>query len=274
MSHLSRTLLKVAQTVSRRMGNWTSRSIEQPPANIFNVLGHAKAIQAAALSEQLDGFEAACMRSEANRRAMQVVEVCAPPPTAERLNAVSLPAWLQSIRTTNVVFFLEGLPHTREFAVIFLPYNLMYESDFAKTLVHESIHVHQRLFRHDWNKIYGRIWDMRPWHGYLPAGLEVRRRFNPDTHMEPLFIWRGRFVPVMVFRRADAPRLREAHCVWYDTDTGGWEEVPPPGWMDFFGTNKPSHCEHPNEMAAYILTDDSHSSRAKMLLKDAVNSQF
>lgn len=255
------------------MGAWTSKSEEIPPGNIFNVLGHAKALQAATLNEQLDGFEAACMRSEANRRAMQSVEPCAPPPTADRLNTVALPMWLQAIRTTNVVFFLEGLPHTREFATIYLPYNLIYEDGFAKTLVHEAIHIHQRLFRHDWNKIYARIWDMRPWHEEVPADLEARRRFNPDTHMEPLYIWRGRYVPVMVFRRADAPRLREAHCVWYDTDTGSWAQVPPPGWMDLFGTDNPSHCEHPNEMAAYILTDNS-SSKAKMLLEDAVNKDF
>ena len=49
---------------------------------------------------------------------------------------------------------------------------------------------------------------------------------------------------------------------------GSWSSVIPPGWMDFFGTQNPSLCEHPHEMAAYILSDNSNpfdSEAAKRL---------
>ena len=257
------------------MGNWSSVPVPEAPTPIFNVVEISKARVQATANEQLDGFDAACMKSEVNRRAMQLVEVCAPPPAAaEYVAAVPLFDWLRTIRTTKVLFFLEGLPHTREVATIYLPYDIVYEATFNKTMLHEAIHVHQRIHRDAWNAIFARAWDMRPWHGDLPAGLESRRRYNPDTHLEPLFIWRGHYVPVMVFRRADAPRLREAHCVWYNVETEGWEQVAPPGWREFFGTDTPSLCEHPNEMAAYILSDDSYQSAAKSILETAIRKEF
>jgi hypothetical protein len=276
VSHLSQTRLKVVRTVSKKiMGVLYSKSTDEVSVPIFNILEKADAIRQSEANEALDGFEAACIRSEANRRAMQVVEVCAPPSNADAaVNRVAIPLWLQSIRRTNVVFFQEGLPHTREPSTIYLPYNLIYEENFPKTLVHEAIHIHQRNNRSAWNNIYDRIWDMRRWSGTLPPELESRRRLNPDTHLLPLFIWQDRYVPVMVFRRADAPRLTESHCVWYDVKTGGWNQVPPPGWTDFFGTDRSSLCEHPNEMAAYILTDESNSSKAKLLLEEALNKEF
>ncbi len=186
-----------------------------------------------------------------------------------------MPSWLSTIRGTNVVFFQDGLPHTRELAAIYLPFNATEERSFHKTLTHEAIHVHQRIFRPRWHTIFSRAWDMKPWSGQLPASIQDRRRMNPDTFLEPLFVWRDRFVPVMVFDRVDAPRLKGCHCIWFNVETRSHNSVPPPGWLDFFLTDRPSICEHPCEMAAYMLTSDvSTAATALELLKKAVQQEF
>lgn len=257
------------------MGILYSKTDDEVSGPIFNILEKLDAMKQLEANEQLDRFAATCIASEANRRAMQAVDVCAPPIGAgASIRGVSVPEWLHSIRTTNVAFFLEGLPHTREPSTIYLPFDATDKGDFGKTLIHEAIHVHQRRNRTAWTRIYERIWNWKPWSGTLPPELEQRRRYNPDIHLGPLFIWKGQYVPVMVFRRADAPRLTEAHCVWYDVSTGGWNQAPPPGWTDLFGTEVPSLCEHPNEMAAYILSGDSYDSVAKSLLEEAIRKEF
>ncbi len=247
----------------------------EPQPSFFKILGRVQGQQQLVANEQLDKFDAACMKCDTNRRAMQTIEACNPPPDAEaKIEAAteSFPSFLNTIRGSSIVFFIDGLPHTRELATIYLPYHITTTPTFSKTLLHEAIHIHQRIFRDQWRQVYALAWDMRPWTGTLPAELAARRRLNPDTFMDPLFIWRDSYIPLMVFDRADAPRLGASHCIWLKPD-GGHNSVPPPGWLDFFLTEKSALCEHPNEMAAYILSNKALAA-AHTTLRGAMKQIF
>lgn len=78
-----------------------------------------------------------------------------------------------------------GLPHTRPPNFICIPYNFPTE-DLAKTVLHERVHVSQRLHPEAWERLFGEVWDMKPWHGSIPAEIESRRRLNPDILNIPL----------------------------------------------------------------------------------------
>lgn len=238
----------------------------------FSILNSAKAEQELAKNEVSDGFESKCLRCEKNRRAAQFVEPCSAPENAnERLLSVQVPEWLKSLSAVRVAFFREGLPHTRAPNTIWLPYDWSISPNYKETLIHELIHIHQRRNPHFWKDLYGRKWEMVPFIGKLPAEIEERRRFNPDTIQAPLYIWRDEWIPVAVFLRPDAPHLREIRLLFIHK-TGGWQAVPPSNWINFFGTRDASICEHPHEMAAYMLTQNS-ISHAKNLAIEFIQNQ-
>jgi len=217
------------------------------------------------LNEQLDQYNAACIASAPNRSAAPTVEPSdSPADIYEKMKSIELEPWIRDkIRGTNISFFLDGLPHTREYATIWLPYHIC-ENDrsFIKVMKHEAIHIHQRIYGSVWKEIYETVFNMKPWNGKLPAELDGKRRLNPDTILWPLYSWNNR-VPVMVYIRPDVPRLTETRLVWYNIADNSWNLAAPKGWTDFFGTDAASICEHPNEMAAYFLTEAPTSPAMK-----------
>lgn len=239
----------------------------------FLILNSGESENEQTLNDWSDKFDTRCVKCKVNRRAAQVVEPCAAPPPAEKqLLSVQMPKWLQSLDTVRVAFFREGLPHTRAPNTIWLPYDWSVSPNYKETLIHELIHIHQRKNPDFWKDLYGRKWDMVPFDGRLPAEIEARRRFNPDTVQAPLYIWRDEWIPVAVFLRPDAPHLREIRLLFVHK-TGGWQAVPPAEWTGFFGTADASICEHPHEMAAYMLTHDGTTSLAKKLAIDFIQNQ-
>lgn len=237
------------------------------PKPIFTICSRSGAEQQLRLNEQLDQYNATCLASAPNRAAAPTVEPTDPPADAVvAIGIAALEPWLQhGVRGTNIAFFLEGLPHTREIATIWLPYDATVRADnLKKLLMHESIHIHQRIFRDIWSEIYESVFRMQPFNGRLPTELESKRRLNPDTILWPLYLWNN-YVPVMVFLRPDAPRLTETRLVWYNVADGSWSLATPNGWVEFFGTVLSSHCEHPNELAAYILSEELISPTTREL---------
>lgn len=248
------------------MGNVSSKTD-------FIILNSTDAEQELKQNEIYDNFDAKCIKCKVNRRAAQVVEPCAAPPSAyKRLLSIQLPEWLQSLDKVRVAFFREGLPHTRAPNTIWLPYDWSISPNYKETLIHELIHIHQRKNPDFWKDLYGRKWDMLPFNGRLPEAVEIRRRFNPDTIQAPLYIWRDEWIPVAVFLRPDAPHLREIRLLFVHK-TGGWQAVPPAEWTSFFGTAEASTCEHPHEMAAYMLTKDTTSLAKKVAIDFIQNHQ-
>jgi hypothetical protein len=160
-----------------------------------------------------------------------------------------------------------GFPHTRAPNYICISYAIS-DKDLESIIVHERVHVSQRLHPNAWREILRATWDMVPWVGELPDSIRVRRRINPDLCPAPLFIWKGEYVVVGIFKSEAQPKLNEIDLVWWAPKTKVVHRQPPPGWADFFGTN-PSG-EHPYEIAAYLVEQNPKGNKAY----DALKSRF
>jgi hypothetical protein len=164
-----------------------------------------------------------------------------------------------------------GLPHTRPPFYICMSRDFP-EKDLAKTLLHERVHVSQRLHTAVWKRIFAETWDFKPWTGNLPADLESRRRLNPDLIWQPLYIWKDIWVPFSIFRSSSQPKLAEADTVWWDASTRTLHREAPPGWVEFFG-NIPAG-EHPFELAAYLVADAPQQNKAWLAIRSRLINEL
>lgn len=85
----------------------------------------------------------------------------------------------------------DGLPHTRAPNYICIPVTMKDPKLLVSTLLHERVHVSQRLHPEAWRKVLAEAWNMTPWSGVLPADIQNRRRLNPDLLSVPLLLGRG-----------------------------------------------------------------------------------
>ena len=139
------------------------------------------------------------------------------------------------------------------------------ESALANTLLHERVHVSQRLHPKAWEKILAAAWQMTPWVGNLPDNIRTRRRINPDLTPGPLFIWKNEYVVVGIFKSETKPVLAEIDLVWWMPKNKTLLKEAPPGWKDFFG-NIPAG-EHPYEISAYLVAAAPKGNKAYEALK-------
>jgi len=156
-----------------------------------------------------------------------------------------------------------GLPHTRPPNLICLPSTLP-DSSLASTLLHERVHLSQRLHSVEWDNIFKNAWSMTPWKGSLPPDIQLRRRINPDLILVPFFQWKKQWVPVATFKSLTSPMLNDVDIVWWDTIGRVVHRDPPLGWVDFFGTVDSGH-EHPYELSAYMIEHNSPIKAFKAL---------
>jgi hypothetical protein len=157
-----------------------------------------------------------------------------------------------------------GLPHTRPPNLICISRDIS-EGDINSTILHERVHVSQRLHPKVWEQIMFEAWIFKPWHGSLPADIESRRRLNPDLIYLPDFIWQDTWVPMALFKSRSQPILNEVDVVWWNDSTRTLHRDPPPGWLDFFG-NIPSG-EHPYEIIAYLVAANPRQNKAYQIIK-------
>ena len=248
----------------------------------FEVLSMKDAYDQMALNESHDRYLKECTESEANSIAIRN-EHMMPCDPYTRENALTMstaalaavPEALKPSNTIKIAFFEKGLPHTRPPSTIWFPESALRSNrrQFNETFLHECIHLHQREHADRWNQFYEEAWGFKPWTGRIPKDVERRRRLNPDTIRQPFYIWRDKWVPIAVYSKPDAANLREVRLIFLrpGADGGaGWESVCPEGWMEFFGTQEPSTCEHPHEMSAYFLSDNENpfdSEAARLLRK-------
>lgn len=162
-----------------------------------------------------------------------------------------------------------GLPHTRPPNYICISSSFPQEK-LANTLLHERVHVSQRLHPKVWETIVADVWDMKPWSGKLPDSIRTRLRINPDLSMAPMFIWKNNYVSLGVFKNESIPKLSEIDVVWWMPSTQTLLQSPPPGWTEFFGTNEAG--EHPYEIAAYLIAGNPSGNKAYELLKSRFGS--
>jgi hypothetical protein len=160
-----------------------------------------------------------------------------------------------------------GMPHTGDGDRIRIP-DAIPEALREEIIRHELVHIWQRRHPDAWATFYRRQWSFE-FHDDPPSGLPddvIRmRRSNPDTWRQPWVRWMARWWPIAVYDDAEAPRLREAHTIWWDELRQTVITDPPIDWTAFFGL--PSQDEHPHEIAAVFLADNATTSEAARRLQ-------
>ena len=179
----------------------------------------------------------------------------------ERLTAYQsqIPDLLRKQLTKAVIVPLmpsadNGMPHTRPPHYICLPASA--KPLGRETYIHELWHLHQRLYYSKWKQLYT-LWKFTVFTGTLPTYLATQVRINPDTLTDPLWLWKGEWVPLCVFTDPVRPTFKETEVWFYNINTGVHRKTPPPDMTAFFSSRLPASAyEHPNEISAYMLTTD------------------
>lgn len=249
------------------MGNTLSDTISDVKRAVgIEVLSLDNAYEQLAINETNDRYLKYCTESEPNAIALSKVFMKpTDPETKEQATTMSnaalekVPSTLMPSATIKIGFFEQGLPHTRPPNTIWFPEVALRSSTrkFNETFLHECIHLHQREHEDQWNRFYLEAWNFAPWTGKLPKSIEKNRRLNPDTIRVPFYIWRDEYIPVAVYSKPSDADLREVRLMFVKKD-GSAASTTPPGWIEFFGTQEPSVCEHPHEMSAYFLSDNQN----------------
>jgi hypothetical protein len=162
-----------------------------------------------------------------------------------------------------------GLPHTRPPYFICMPATFP-AKNLRQTLLHERVHLSQRSYPKQWDKIFKEAWEMKPWCSSLPDSIQSRRRMNPDLMMTSLYIWKDKYVVLALYKSEIRPDLNEIDLVWWDAVNRTVFREPPPGWKEFFGTN--SSGEHPYELSAYLIESPPDNSKAYDAIKSRLGS--
>ena len=161
-----------------------------------------------------------------------------------------------------------GLPHTRPPNYICLPDSMCKAQpatkSFQTTLLHEAIHVHQRLFPEEWATAYRRV-GWRPIdRDQIPANFLERCRINPDTISNPFWAFDDYHIPLPLFRRVDQPALADAPVQWLDIRMNSLFHTPPTHFQDVYRNQHLVRPEHPNEIYAEIFSENSVNTYNKV----------
>jgi hypothetical protein len=160
-----------------------------------------------------------------------------------------------------------GFPHTRPPYYICLPSNISLGT-LSSTLLHERVHLHQRIYPEIWTDFFKTKWDMKVWSGRLPSAIEAKHRLNPDLLQVPFYVWKDKWVSLCLFNDTGIPSLGNSSTAWFNVEQKVISKTAPDGWYDFFG--KVPDDEHPWEIAAYYIADKSLSAPAKDALMKIV----
>lgn len=242
----------------------SARHSEPPP------LTGKDGLRALYKAEAIDGYRQQIELSSANRMARKTLKYAPAVHTVKReIPQAEAPwpsgqvVWMDSDCDNN-------LPHTRPPNLICLSKNIA-QSSLESIVLHERVHVSQRLHSSEWAKLFRDYWSMDQWDGEIPADILLRRRINPDIIIAPLFIWKKNYVPLALFNSLTMPDLHNVDIVWWHPSSRTLQRQSPPGWEDFFGTIHSGH-EHPFEMSAYLVQNDSNNIKAYKAIKDKIKN--
>lgn len=139
-------------------------------------------------------------------------------------------------------------PHTHK-DIIFLPSTYM--SD-AKTLHHEMIHIMQRRYPQRFRNLYI-DWQFTPIDSsIIPSNIIAQVRANPDLfgEIERWWIWRNRWIPLAMWSEKNGNAVK---IMVYDIKENKLVNPELTPYYDYFrGVHD---AEHPNEIAAYMISD-------------------
>jgi hypothetical protein len=140
-----------------------------------------------------------------------------------------------------------GFPHTRPLDCVCVQPSIVAAADFDKTLIHESIHIHQRRKPELWHQICRKEgWE--PVTIGVPQRWQERCRINPDTMATPFWAWEGLHVPLPMFR-TDTPGIADVDIMWWDRRMGSLFHEAPKSFSSRYG-RAPAQPEHPYELMA------------------------
>jgi hypothetical protein len=148
-----------------------------------------------------------------------------------------------------------GFPHTRPSNLICLPDFMCKEEaspKFIETLIHEAIHVHQRLNKTLWETGLRKLnWTpVAP--EKIPEKFKEKIRLNPDTLLEPFWAWSTYHVPLPLFNKFGPTSLSNTRVEWLDLRTGSLFHDPPTGFEKVY-TEHIHQMEHPYEIYAELF---------------------
>jgi hypothetical protein len=151
-----------------------------------------------------------------------------------------------------------GFPHTRPKNLVCIPDSLCSNTPatpkFMETLMHEAIHVHQRLNKDAWQKGLEKVKWTPVLSEDIPDKFKERLRLNPDTILEPFWAWSKYHVPLCMFRDVNRPSLGNTVVEWLDLRTNSLFHNPPEGFKKVYHMHI-NQMEHPYEIYAEILAD-------------------
>lgn len=236
-------------------------------------------------AEWVDRYRTSCAACRINAAARRDHDYTARPPTSDSVPFYAaverFPGWLRNyLPPILYVIYLAnsadgGMPHTRPQNIVCLPLHMRVDDPAGHTtFMHECIHIHQRTYPNLWERLYREILELEPYKGPLPDSVEDRRRLNPDTLVEPLYVWRGQWVTVPVFTQPDAPQLGAVKILYYNVRTGAWQAFMPPEMAAEFGSLSTAQAEHPAELAAYLLSEGGAAAGSQVHIKRAFEERL
>jgi hypothetical protein len=236
-------------------------------------------------AEWVDQYRGSCGACRLNGAARQGQDYTTRQPTSDSIpfyTAVEqFPQWLRNYLPPilYVVYLANsadgGMPHTRPQNIVCLPLHMRVDDPAGQTtFMHECIHIHQRTHPDLWKRLYREILELEPYKGPLPDSVQERRRLNPDTIAEPLYVWRGQWVAVPVFTQPDAPQLSAVKILYYNVRTGAWQAFMPPEMVAEFGPLSTAQAEHPAELAAYLLSEGGSGGNSNSSISNHLKRSF
>jgi hypothetical protein len=209
------------------------------------------------LAEQKDGYRAACASNELNavaRRGQRYSPFFVQATIAQNVSAIA--AKIQLLDDVNIVILDptadNGYPHTRP-GLVCIPAGAAASANIETTLIHESIHIHQRDHRDMWRTALSREGWTPLTIGSIPFSVKERCRINPDTMATPFWAWEGVHVPLPLFSQTSSPRLSDIVIKWMDVRNGALYSETPSSFTKRYGT--PPQPEHPYELLAVEMAE-------------------
>lgn len=211
-------------------------------------------------AEQLDHYRAACASNPANRAARkgQVYELDSISPQATHF-LQGMAGQFPLLDSAEIAILNSsadgGLPHTRPPNLICLPRDGIPNSgenpEFKGTLLHEGVHIHQRLHPDLWATSMRKA-GWRPVDpSQIPDEFVKRLRINPDTLSCPFWSWDTYHVPLPLFPKGlSLVSLSSAEIQWLDLRNSTLYHEPPPSFRAIYKETGAA-SEHPFELYAY-----------------------
>ena len=222
------------------------------------------------IAENIDGYRKACDNNDANRRARESHLYELSEISRSAATALTLAAGEIQLLDSCEIAILDssadnGFPHTRPKNLVCIPASMcsdVISPTFKTTLIHEAIHVHQRIHVKGWlDGCQQAGWTpISP--ERIPEEFRERTRINPDTMAAPFWAWDTYHVPLPLFKAT--PRLNDTPVQWLDLRNGTLFHTAPPSFVRLYGS-RIKQPEHPYEIYAETFSEKGLSTSDAIL---------